>query len=82
MDNGLKKNNFISKVRALTKEHKHLPFEQKYPILALEIEQAARKGKSHYIIPWASLSISEKQDLEADGFKVERYSVSEYKISW
>jgi hypothetical protein len=76
------KNNFISKIRVLTKEHENLPFEQKYPILALEIEQSARKGNNCYIIPYTSLPISEKQDLEAEGFKVEQYNVLEYKISW
>lgn len=60
--------NFISKVRALTKEHELLPFSQKYPILAFEIEGAAKKGK-HYI--WYALTEKMEENLRAEGFTIE-----------
>jgi len=74
--------NFISKIRALTKEHKQLPFSQKYPVLAFEIENAAKEGKNYYFIPLLCLSSSEKNDLKIEGFKVEQWNTLEYKISW
>ena len=74
--------NFISKIRALTKEHELLPFSQKYPFLALEIEQAAKRGNNYYFIPLLRLSSSEKNDLKIEGFKVEQWNTLEYKISW
>jgi len=72
--------NFISKVRALTKEHEQLPFSQKYPILALEIENAAKEGKNsiYYI-----LTEKMKSDLRAEGFTIEDKPYRENsKISW
>lgn len=73
---------FISKVRALTKQYKKLPFAEKYPIHALEIEQAAKQGNNYYLIPCGCLARFEKEDLEREGFKVEQYNALEYKISW
>lgn len=72
--------NFISKIRALTKEHEQLPFFQKYPILALEIENAAKEGKNYiYYI----LTEKTAEDLRAEGFTIESKPYRENsKISW
>lgn len=72
--------NFISKIRALTKEHEQLPFSQKYPILALDIENAAKEGRNYiYYI----LTDKTAEDLRAEGFVVEDKPYREKsKISW
>ena len=72
--------NFISKIRALTKEHELLPFSQKYPILALEIENAAKEGKNYL---WYVLTEKTAEDLRAEGFTIEDKPYRENsKISW
>lgn len=72
--------NFISKVRALTKKHEQLPFSQKYPILALEIEIAAKRGKNYI---WFELTEKMEEDLRAEGFTIESKPYRENsKISW
>jgi len=72
--------NFISKIRALTKEHELLPFSQKYPDLALNIENAAKEGKHHI---WYALTGKMEEDLRAEGFTVEDKPYREScKISW
>ena len=72
--------NFISKIRALTKEHEQLPFSQKYPTLALKIENAAKEGKHHI---WFILNEKMVEDLYAEGFTFEdRPYMESYKISW
>lgn len=75
-----KNSNFISKIRALTKEHEHLPFSQKYPFLALEIELAAKKGKNY---TWYALTEKMEEDLRAEGFTIEgKPGREDCKISW
>lgn len=72
--------NFISKIRALTKEHEQLPFSQKYPILAIEIELAAKRGKNYikYV-----LTEKMEEDLHAEGFTIEDKPYRDNsKISW
>ena len=72
--------NFISKIRALTKEHELLPFSQKYPFLALDIENAAKEGK-RYI--WYTLTEKMAEDLRIEGFTVEGSIYNDnFKISW
>ena len=76
----IEERNFISKVRALTKEHELLPFSQKYPILALEIELAAKRGKNYI---WFALTEKMEEDLRAEGFTIESKPYRENsKISW
>lgn len=76
----IEEHNFISKVRALTKEHGQLPFSQKYPILALEIENAAKEGKNYI---WYALTEKMEEDLRAEGFTIESKPYRENsKISW
>lgn len=75
-----KKENFISKIRALTKEYEQLPFSQKYSVLALEIENAAKEGKNYI---WFNLNEKMIEDLRAEGFTIEDKPYPENcKISW
>lgn len=72
--------NFISKIRALTKEYEQLPISQKYPILAIEIENAAKEGKDYI---WFDLNKKMIEDLRAEGFTIEKKPYPENcKISW
>ena len=75
-----KNSNFISKIRALTKEYEQLPISQKYPILAIEIENAAKEGKDYI---WFDLNKKMIEDLRAEGFTIEKKPYPENcKISW
>lgn len=76
------RSNFISKIRQITEKHKNLEFAQKYPWLATEIEKAAHCGLTSC---WVKVNQGQtliKDDLRAEGFKLEKEKDWVTLVSW
>lgn len=71
--------NFISSIRALTKENESKPFTQKHEYLTRKIREAAQKG---YHSCSFMLDDNEIEDLIAEGFIVQRGVDCPSQISW
>lgn len=72
--------NFISKIRALTKENTPRTFSQKHEYLARRITEAAKCGYNSCKL---CLNEEEVKDLRAEGFTVEYNGYREYStIRW
>ena len=76
-----KKENFISKIRALAEQNREKEFSLKYPDLASKIEDAASRGL--FQLELASLSEDELKALEGEGFEILRDSnCYRYIVKW
>lgn len=76
------RSNFISKIRQITQESKHLEFAQKYPWLANEIENAARCGHTSCWVKVDSSQTLIKDDLIQEGFKILNEGDYVTLVSW
>jgi len=77
-----KKENFISKIRALAEQNKEKEFSLKYPDLAGQIEDAASRGL--FQLELVSLDEDELEALEGEGFEILRDSdyCYRYIVKW
>lgn len=76
-----KKENFISKIRALAEQNKEKEFSLKYSDLASQIEDAASHGL--FQLELSSLNEDELEALENEGFEILRdYNYYRYIVKW
>lgn len=76
-----KKENFISRIRALAEQNRGKEFSLKYPDLASRIDEAASRGL--FQLELSSLDEDELEALESEGFEVLRDSYCyRYIVKW
>ena len=76
-----KKENFISRIRALAEQNRGKEFSLKYPDLASRIEEAASRGL--FQLELSSLDEDELEALENEGFEILRDSYCyRYIVKW